>query len=128
MDFVLPEKLIIGDYSTRYTGYYSSNGFTAHITNVIGNGSPFLYFFGFSSKLLGKKVIVQVDRDGLGFREKEFTIQQFHGEHYYNLDGTYLGTTPIGIFVNNWGIPKGEFNFTFKYQKLVSKMKLIKNF
>ncbi|EHZ4885986.1 hypothetical protein K5688_001511 [Campylobacter lari] len=133
----LPDKLYIGDYSNaRYTGYYSLDGKTAYITGKTSENEGgyelqyYLYFFGFKESIIGQKVIVEVDRDGLGFRSKEIEIkkQQTIGNWngFYNLDGTFLGKEPVGIFITKDSIPIGTYNITFKYNNIVSKYVLIK--
>ncbi|EIE4559199.1 hypothetical protein LDI23_001653, partial [Campylobacter lari] len=130
--FTLPEKLYLVDFLTRYIGYYENNGLTAVITSYTSHGGiPYLTIAGFDKRMINQKVIVQVDRDGLGFREKEFEVNllsAWSGDPYYNLDGTYMGYNPIGFLVLGNHFPKGIYNFTFKYKGMISKMKLIKNF
>ncbi|EAK0980505.1 hypothetical protein A0Z39_08290 [Campylobacter lari] len=124
----LPDKLYIGDYSNRYTGYYSPDGKTAYITGKIGENGQYLYFFGFNESIIGQQVTVEVDRDGLGFRSKNFKITRYtagSGE-YQNLDGANLGINAIGILITENNIPIGTYNITFKYNNIVSKYVLIK--
>ncbi|EAJ0349005.1 adhesin [Campylobacter lari] len=124
----LPDKLYIGDYSNRYTGYYSSDGKTAYITGKIGEKGQYLYFFGFEDSLIGQHVNVEVDRDGLGFRNKNFKVTKYTAGsgNYYNLDNSDLGPNAIGILITESEIPRGTYNITFKYNNKISKYVLIK--
>ena len=127
---VLPAYLIMADYDTHFTGYYTDNHSTAVITGISGSGSPYLYFFGFSASV-GTVINLQCDNGNIGFTNSNYTIQTFYDSNasnptFYNIDGSSLGTYPAGILIRKDGknIPNGTYNITITkgIQKMTYKL------
>ena len=121
------------DNRTRYTGYYSDNNTVLHITGLSMDDTPYICFGGFLDNLKGKNITVYSDNSNIGFTVKTFTIsyRTTSGYPFYNLDGTYLGTSVLGILVKQSGISRGTYNLILSLngdKKSGLKLTIIKHF
>ena len=127
----MPAYLIMADYMTHFTGYYTDNHSTAVVTGISGSGSPYLYFFGFSASE-GTVINLQCNNGNIGFTNSNYVIQKYQASsgskdnNFYNITGESIGKNPVGILIRTDGknIPNGTYNITITkgIQKMTYKL------
>lgn len=86
---ILPARIVLADFKTRYHGYYSQDFRTAYLTHTTGDGTPYIMFFEFGEFSLGKEVQVKQNTGIFDFQSKTFTVKKLYtGETLWNLDDT----------------------------------------
>ena len=103
---LLPPQLYICDFATRYIGHYIDAGKTAVFTGAVGGGTPYFTFAGFDEEMNGRTVEMEIQSltDYNPFFEKRrFIIHHQEHQDWYNLDGRYMGRSPLGfVFHKGW--------------------------
>lgn len=109
--YYVPNKIIIGDYKTRFVGYYKKKNHpkdTAVLTGWRGGGTPIVRLFGFHSTQT-----VCISGNWINRCERPH-IEANDGNAYYNIDGSHIGAsgTSLGIDLcgGHYCVPGGREN------------------
>ena len=127
--YYVPNKLYVGDRSTRFKGYYTQTERpkdTAVLTSVKGGGTPCVKIFGFNTQ---DTVCITGTWINQCYTP---TYLSGSGHSFYNIDGSYIGKSheKLGIKIGcgKYMVPAGLQKMHFKIKDYEETLYIKRNF